>query len=51
FDACRDNLEVIRASNNLRYKIPMFYTNCYGGQTDILFDGGSVANVTGWKLL
>lgn len=41
FDHAKDRLEVIRA-NVLRYKIPMFYTNCYGGQTDILFDGGSV---------
>lgn len=33
-------LDVIRA-NVLRYGIPMFYTNCYGAQTDIIFDGGS----------
>lgn len=32
---------VIRA-NVERYKMPMFYVNHVGGQTDVLFDGGSV---------
>ncbi|MBP8725890.1 MAG: NAD+ synthase [Saprospiraceae bacterium] len=36
-----DRLTVIRA-NVMRYGIPMFYVNCVGGQTDVLFDGGSV---------
>jgi len=28
--------------NVLRYKIPMFYANQVGGQTDVVFDGGSL---------
>lgn len=28
--------------NVLQYRIPMFYTNCVGAQTDIIFDGGSI---------
>ncbi|MCC6754678.1 MAG: NAD+ synthase [Saprospiraceae bacterium] len=35
-----DRLSVIRA-NVMRYGIPMFYVNCVGAQTDVLFDGGS----------
>lgn len=33
--------DVVR-ENVLRYKLPMFYVNCFGGQTDVLFDGGSL---------
>ncbi len=33
--------DVVR-ENVLRYKLPMFYVNCFGGQTDMLFDGGSL---------
>ena len=40
YEHAGSRLDVIRA-NVLRYKIPMFYVNCYGAQTDILFDGGS----------
>lgn len=29
-------------ANVLRYKIPMFYANMVGGQTDVIFDGGSL---------
>jgi NAD+ synthase (glutamine-hydrolysing) len=29
-------------ANVLQYKIPMFYTNMVGGQTDVIFDGGSL---------
>jgi NAD+ synthase (glutamine-hydrolysing) len=36
-----ERLHTIRA-NVQQYGIPMFYVNCFGGQTDILFDGGSV---------
>lgn len=28
--------------NVQQYRIPMFYTNCVGAQTDIIFDGGSL---------
>jgi NAD+ synthase (glutamine-hydrolysing) len=34
-------LEVVRA-NSLRYKLPVFYANQTGAQTEILFDGGSI---------
>lgn len=40
FEHTKFRLDVIRA-NVLKYKIPMFYINCVGSQTDILFDGGS----------
>jgi len=40
YEHAENRLDVIRA-NVLKYKIPMFYVNCYGAQTDILFDGGS----------
>lgn len=33
--------EVVKA-NVRRYGVPMFYVNQYGGETDILFDGGSL---------
>ncbi len=36
-----DRLEVIRANVN-KYKVPLFYVNNYGAQTEIIFDGGSV---------
>ncbi len=41
YDHAADRLEVIRA-NVQRYKIPMFYSNVVGAQTEIIFDGGSV---------
>jgi NAD+ synthase (glutamine-hydrolysing) len=41
YDHAQSRLDVIRA-NVLKYKIPMFYVNCIGAQTDLLFDGGSV---------
>ncbi len=41
FEHAEDRIQVIRANVN-KYKIPMFYCNCYGAQTDILFDGGSI---------
>ncbi len=40
YEHASDRLDVIRA-NVLRYRIPLFYVNCFGGQTDLLFDGGS----------
>ncbi|HRI01921.1 MAG TPA: NAD+ synthase [Saprospiraceae bacterium] len=36
-----DRIEVIRA-NVQKYKIPLFYVNSYGAQTEIIFDGGSI---------
>ncbi len=37
-----ERLQVIRA-NVLRYKVPMVYVNQVGAQTELIFDGGSVA--------
>lgn len=34
-------IDVVR-TNVLQYKIPMFYANMVGGQTDVIFDGGSL---------
>src|SRR5690606_16856253 len=36
-----DRLDVLRA-NVERYRIPLFYANIVGAQTEIIFDGGSV---------
>lgn len=41
FEHTNDRLNVIK-ENARRYKIPIFYVNCFGAQTDIVFDGGSV---------
>lgn len=40
YEHAQDRLHVIRA-NVLKYRIPIFYVNCVGAQTDIVFDGGS----------
>jgi NAD+ synthase (glutamine-hydrolysing) len=42
YDHDVDRIEVIRA-NVLKYKLPLFYCNAVGSQTEIVFDGGSVA--------
>ena len=36
-----DRIHVLKANID-RYKMPIFYANHVGGQTDIMFDGGSV---------
>ncbi len=41
YDHDDDRKEVIRA-NVLKYKIPMFYCNAVGSQTEVVFDGGSM---------
>ena len=41
YDHDVDRMEIIRA-NVLKYKLPMFYCNAVGSQTEIVFDGGSV---------
>jgi len=41
YDHDEDRKEVVRA-NVLKYKLPMFYCNTVGSQTEIVFDGGSV---------
>ena len=37
-----DNRENVLKENVSRYKVPMFYVNHVGSQTEIIFDGGSV---------
>ena len=41
YDHDEDRKEVVRA-NVLKYKLPMFYCNAVGSQTEIVFDGGSL---------
>jgi NAD+ synthase (glutamine-hydrolysing) len=41
YDHDEDRKEVIRA-NVLKYRLPMFYCNAVGSQTEIVFDGGSL---------
>jgi len=42
YDHDQDRLEVIRA-NVLKYHLPIVYCNAIGSQTEIVFDGGSLA--------
>ncbi len=37
-----EDRKAIVKQNVLRYKLPMFYCNAIGGQTEIMFDGGSL---------
>ena len=41
YDHAEERIHVLRA-NVERYKIPLFYINHSGAQTEILFDGGSI---------
>jgi NAD+ synthase (glutamine-hydrolysing) len=41
YDHDDDRKEIIRA-NVLKYKLPIFYCNAVGSQTEIVFDGGSL---------
>lgn len=41
YDHAPDRIHVLKA-NVERYKLPVFYANQSGGQTDIIFDGGSI---------
>lgn len=41
YDHDDDRKEVVKA-NVLKYKLPMFYCNAVGSQTEIVFDGGSL---------
>ncbi|MDX2067194.1 MAG: NAD+ synthase [Haliscomenobacter sp.] len=41
YDHAPERIHVIRA-NVERYQVPIFYVNHVGGQTELLFDGGSV---------
>ncbi len=37
-----DDRKAIIKSNVIKYKLPLFYCNCVGSQTEIVFDGGSL---------
>ena len=41
YSHAEERIDVVRA-NVERYKIPMFYSNNVGAQTELIFDGGSV---------
>ena len=41
YDHDEDRKEVVR-QNVLKYRLPMYYCNAIGSQTEIVFDGGSV---------
>ena len=41
YDHAAGRIHVLKA-NVERYKIPLFYANHVGGQTDVVFDGGSI---------
>jgi NAD+ synthase (glutamine-hydrolysing) len=41
YDHAEERIQQIRA-NVERYKMPIFYVNMTGGQTDVVFDGGSI---------
>lgn len=41
YDHDEDRKEVIRA-NAVKYKLPLFYCNAIGSQTEVVFDGGSL---------
>jgi NAD+ synthase (glutamine-hydrolysing) len=41
YDQAKDRIHVVKA-NVKRYKLPLFYVNQVGSQTEIIFDGGSL---------
>ncbi len=41
YDHAEDRIDILR-ENALRYKVPLFYTNHVGAQTEVIFDGGSI---------
>lgn len=41
YDHAEDRIDILR-ENALRYKVPIFYTNHVGAQTEVIFDGGSI---------
>jgi NAD+ synthase (glutamine-hydrolysing) len=50
YDHDEDRKEIIRA-NVLKYKLPMFYCNTVGSQTEVVFDGGSLVYDAGGRLV
>lgn len=41
YQQAKKRIEVIR-NNATQFKLPVFYCNCVGAQTELIFDGGSV---------
>lgn len=50
YDHDADRREVVR-QNVLKYKLPMYYCNAVGSQTEIVFDGGSLVYDAKGKLI
>ncbi|HMH23304.1 MAG TPA: NAD(+) synthase [Puia sp.] len=50
YDHDEDRREVVRR-NVLKYRLPMFYCNAVGSQTEIVFDGGSLVYDASGRLL
>lgn len=46
-----ENRKSIVKSNVLKYKLPMLYCNAIGSQTEIIFDGGSLAMNAGGEII
>ena len=41
YDHAEDRIEILK-ENAHRYKVPLFYVNHVGAQTEVIFDGGSI---------
>lgn len=41
FDHAQDRIDILK-QNTAKYKLPIFYTNHVGAQTEVIFDGGSI---------
>ncbi len=50
YDHDDDRKEVVKA-NIRRYQLPLFYVNCVGSQTEIVFDGGSLVYAASGELI
>jgi NAD+ synthase (glutamine-hydrolysing) len=50
YDHDDDRKEVVKA-NIRRYQLPLFYVNCVGSQTEIVFDGGSLVYAATGELI
>ena len=49
YDHAPERIHVLR-TNVLRYKLPLFYVNQVGAQTELIFDGGSLVFSTNGKI-
>lgn len=50
YDHDDDRKEVVKA-NIRRYQLPIYYVNCVGSQTEIVFDGGSLVYAASGELV